>query len=124
MLYERMLYIVEIHLFYVHCRCRYVLAGLMEDCRLVEKPFLRTRKERPKNDGRTTEGRRKDGGSVFGLRSAVVFAALFDFEPLFPSGEVEEPGVGGGLPGEEGADGNEDEGGDPHAYGTHGAFAD
>ena len=53
-----------------------------------------------------------------------VGAPGFEVEPTFPGGEVEELGVGGGLPCEDGSDGYEDEGGDPHANGTHGAFAD
>ena len=49
--------------------------------------------------------------------------AVLDTEPAFPGGEVEEAGVGGGLPCEEGTDGDEDKGGDPHADGFESAFA-
>ena len=59
----------------------------------------------------------RGGGTVF-------LEFRFDVEPAFPGGEVEEAGVGGGLPGEEGADGDEYEGGNPHAQRGHGAFAD
>ena len=65
-----------------------------------------------------------DGGSGLGVGGGLLFVPRFDFEPFFPGGEVEEAGVGSGLPGEERSYGDEDEGGYPHAYGSHGAFAD
>jgi len=59
------------------------------------------------------------------MRSEALLTATEEVaEELAPGGAIEEGGVGGGLEGEDDADGQHDEGGYPHAFGAEGGLAD